>query len=133
MRMRMPWDMVKNCALINSRVEAGEGQFLNGIDYYEEVIKKATQGRTSIPREYYALYVVDSTINRLFPTILPADLLLMAYLYITIQWKKADTLRKAYKTFRVVNRYRLTGSDVLSAMYVFQTRDNELSKEDVNK
>lgn len=133
MRMIMPWDMVKTCALINSRVEVGEGQFLNGIDYYEEVIKKTTQGRTSIPRKYYALFVVDSTINRLFPTILPADLLFMVCLYITLQWKKADTLRKAYKTFRVVNRYRLTDSDVLSAMYKFQTRANELSKEDVNK
>lgn len=125
--------MVEVFAQIDNDIEYMDGQIGNGLDYFEQMIDEAIHGRTSIPREYYATFAVDSILNRLFPMIMPADLLLMAYLFITFRWKKANTLRKSYKVCRVVNRLRLTDSDIQSAVYIFQTRINELSKEDDNE
>lgn len=128
--MRIDWFSVARFSQIDVPVTDSNGQVLNGLYYFEKTLRESMRGRTSIPREYYALWAVDCSINRLFPTILPFDLLLMAYLFITFQWGKASTLRKAYRVFRVVNCLRLAKSDLSSAIYYFQSCINKLSKEE---
>lgn len=128
--MRIDWFSVARFSQIDVPVTDSNGQVFNGLDYFEKTIRESMRGRTSIPREYYALWAVDCRVNRLFPTILPFDLLLMAYLFITFQWGKASTLRKAYRVFRVVNCLRLAKSDLSSAIYYFQSCINKLSKEE---
>ncbi len=132
--MRIIWDFVVTCSKLDEHIEDNEGQIHYGLYYFEKTIKESIHGHTSNPHECrYVVFAVDSFINRLFPMILPSDLLLMAYLLITFQWKAANTLHKAYKVFRIINRYRMTDADVSSVLYNFNAKINNLEKEETNK
>lgn len=136
--MKIIWDMVDIACRIDGFAEGvdenGKEYTVNCLEFFEDSLRYVVRGRTHVPENgYFLSLAVDCYANIFFNTLLPVDLLFIVYLYLTFQWHKANKVRKAYKVFLLINRYRLVASELYSAIWYFQTEINKEEKKHVNE